>query len=264
MLRLSLAAACALTFAGATPAFADSPFDGTWKAEISSAKLTKKPTTFDLAGGSYRCLTCAPPFSVPADGKPHPVADRDYWDAMSARIVDPTTAEFITYRKGLKVSSSTYKLSGDGNIIVVQSASNDNAAGKLIESSTQMTRAAPATAGSHALSGSWLPSTENAKLSDDMLTAVIAVVGDTVTQTFPTGETYSAKFGGPAVPLVGDRAGMKIMASRLTPTSFQEIDTIDGKALTQFTYTLVDPTTMMMRTEDKRNGKVNEITLKKQ
>ena len=67
MKALILIAAPAL-FAIAAPAAAQSVFDGTWKVDPATAQFGGKPTSRELKGGIYRCLSCAVPWSVPADG----------------------------------------------------------------------------------------------------------------------------------------------------------------------------------------------------
>ncbi len=49
------------------------PIDGTWKADVKSAKLPQKPDSYLLKNGSYSCETCTPPYTVKADGAFHPI-----------------------------------------------------------------------------------------------------------------------------------------------------------------------------------------------
>ena len=39
---------------------AQSPFDGTWKTDLSQAKFSPKPLTFYISQGWYHCVTCDP------------------------------------------------------------------------------------------------------------------------------------------------------------------------------------------------------------
>ncbi len=59
-------------------AWAQSPFDGTWKVDLSKAKLPKKPDVFLLQNGMYECKTCTPPVNVKADGQFQKVSGDPY------------------------------------------------------------------------------------------------------------------------------------------------------------------------------------------
>jgi hypothetical protein len=53
---------------------AQSVFNGTWKADLSSAKFPQKPDEYLLKDGTYDCKTCLPPIQVKADGQDQKVA----------------------------------------------------------------------------------------------------------------------------------------------------------------------------------------------
>ncbi len=42
-------------------AFAQSPFDGTWKVDMNKVDFPKKPDVYLLQNGMYECKTCVPP-----------------------------------------------------------------------------------------------------------------------------------------------------------------------------------------------------------
>ncbi|WP_174279711.1 hypothetical protein [Sphingomonas bacterium] len=80
-----------LAFLSATPSLAQtSPFDGTWQGDLASAKLPAKPDVFSVADGVFRCSTCTPPVTTPADGRFHAVPSHDYFDEMSVTVDGPT------------------------------------------------------------------------------------------------------------------------------------------------------------------------------
>ena len=60
-------------FLAAPLTMAQSIFDGTWKIDVSTAKLPDKPDDFLLKDGMYDCKTCVPPVRVKADGQDHRV-----------------------------------------------------------------------------------------------------------------------------------------------------------------------------------------------
>lgn len=237
--------------------------DGTYKADVASAKLSTKPDVFTIKDGQYDCTSCTPPYKIPADGQPHPVAGRDYWDAAAIKVVDANTVEMTRYRKGAAVGTNTMALSADGQMLTYTSTSSDNAEGKPVTNSVKSKRTGPSPAGAHATSGSWVAVNEGAQLADESLIATISMKGDTVTQTFKTGEKYEAKLGGPQVPLVGDKAGAMI-AVVAEGAGFKETDYIGGKAVGEYIYTPVDATTVKMTAKNLKAGTTEEYTLKKQ
>jgi hypothetical protein len=59
-------------------AWAQSPFDGTWKFNMSSTQFAEKPETVTLQNGEYTCSRCVPQIALKADGADHKVAgDKD-------------------------------------------------------------------------------------------------------------------------------------------------------------------------------------------
>ncbi|MEG3088769.1 hypothetical protein [Sphingomonas sp. PB4P5] len=252
-----------LIFTASAPAFAASPFDGTWKVDTSTAKLSTKPDTFVTKDGVYDCTSCTPPYRIAADGKVHPVSGRDYWDAASVAVVDATTLQWARYRKGAAISTAKVALSPDGNMLTFTSVSADNALGKSMTSSSKSKRVGPAPAGAHATSGSWLAINDGAQIAEESLTATMSMADDVVTMVLGTGERYTAKLGGPQVPFVGDKAGAMVALTK-AGSGFVETDYVGGKAIGTYTYTPVDATTMTMTAVNLKSGTTEEFTLKKQ
>ena len=57
-------------FLYAASAFAASPFDGTWRLDLKSARLPQKPSKYLITSGLYSCFSCVPPISdLKADGR---------------------------------------------------------------------------------------------------------------------------------------------------------------------------------------------------
>jgi len=137
----------------ATPAFAGSPFDGTWRMDPASAKLPDKPAVLALKDGVFACSSCAYPYSVAADGDLHPIAGSPYTDQMSVRIVDANTIESVQMLKGHLRNRATSHVSADGRTMTREA---------VLGTSTDATRAATTTwtrvsaspVGAHAISGS--------------------------------------------------------------------------------------------------------------
>lgn len=252
-----------LIFTTSAPAFATSSIDGTWKADTATAKLSTKPDTFVIKNGMYDCTSCTPPYKIAADGKTHPIAGRDYWDAGSVAIVDANTLQWTRYRKGVEVSTTKLAVSADGNTLTFTSVSADNAMGKSMTSSSLAKRVGPVPAGAHATSGSWVPINEGAQIAEENLTATMSMTDDVVTMTLGTGEHYTAKLGGPKVAFVGDKAGAMVALTK-AGEGFVETDYVGGKAIGTYTYVPTDATTMTLKAVNLRAGTTDEFTLKKQ
>lgn len=257
---ISLAACSQNTSA---PAASAAAMDGTYKIDVASAKLSTKPDTFSVANGQYDCTSCTPPFKVAADGKPHDVAGRDYWDAMSVKVVDAKTLEMARYRKGAMVGSTTATLSDDGQMLTWTSHSSDNAQNKDVSNTSKTKRTAPAPAGAHAASGSWVGVNEGANIADESTTATIRFDGQTVSMKMPTGEGYEAKIGGPQVPFTGDKAGATV-AVVAAGNGFKETDYVGGKPVMEFTYTPIDASNATLKVHNLRADTTDEYSLKKQ
>ncbi len=259
-LALAVLGACL----SAAPALAQSPLDGTWKADITSVKVNAKPDRVTLTNGVYTCASCAPAYSVPADGRVHPVSGQDYYDAKSVEIVDANTVRFTNLRAGKPVAVARWTVSTDGNTVNQSFSSTDTANGQTTSGTASETRLAPAPAGAHAISGSWAaaPATQ---LSDNAMSVTVATTGKAMTVSFPTGEHFTAMLGGAYVPVVGDPSG-QLAAVRMTGPRTLELSYKHGQRLDEVLTLVAAPAgdTVAMTSLGKRQGGTTNITLHKQ
>jgi hypothetical protein len=100
-------------------AWSQSPFDGTWKVDLSKAKLPKKPDVYLLQNGTYECKTCVPPVSIKADGQFQKISGDPYRDALMVKVVDDKHIEMASQKDGKDVAKSTRAVSDDGNTMTV-------------------------------------------------------------------------------------------------------------------------------------------------
>jgi hypothetical protein len=84
---------CAVLVCSALPMMAAQPFTGTWKVDVTTAKWSGKPSTYELANGTYKCLTCTTPYTVKADGKDQAISGQTGFDTESVRIIDDHSVE---------------------------------------------------------------------------------------------------------------------------------------------------------------------------
>ena len=270
MIRLSNAlciAACVLAqpaFARIAAAHTAPSFTGTWKGDITSAKLPAKPDVFELKAGRFTCSSCVPTVSVKADGKPQAASGHDYWDHIAVKAVDARSIFYSYIRAGKVTSSSTDTVSADGKTLTSEWTSTDNVKG-LTQSGTQIeTRLAPAAPGAHAASGSWRQA-EIKQVTDSNLLMVMQDSGDAFTLTQPSGETYTAKFDGPAVPFVGDPGKTMIRVRRVGANAIEETDMRNGKVVYVYTMTLgPDGKSMTVAIDNRQQGTKSQFVAYRQ
>jgi len=248
----------------AAPAFAESPFDGTWKVDLGASKLPEKPDVFLLKDGVYECQSCVPAFKVKADGAFHPVSGHPYYDAVSIKVADPHSV-VETDRKGAKaVATSTNTVSADGQTLSFSFKDMTAASGAVVTGKGTQARVAKGPAGSHAISGSWR-TTSLTNFSENGLVLTFKAQGDMLSMSTPTGQSYTARFGGPAVPIKGDTGGTHAAVKKTGPRAFEETDTRGGKTVSVATVSISpDGKTMTAMIEDREHGSHATYKLTKQ
>lgn len=252
----------AATFA-VTPAFADSPFDGTWRMDPASAKLSDKPVVLAIKDGVFACSSCVYLYSVAADGNLHPVAGSPYADQISVRIVDANTIESVQMLKGRLRNRATSRVSADGRTMTREAVLGTNTDATRAATTT-WTRVSAQPVGAHAISGSWRE-TRISGMSDNARSFVIATGGDRFTITFPSGETITAVSGGLFVPVGNDATGTMSAIRREGARTFVDTEARGGKTIAVDRYTVsANGKTMIMDGEDKERGTREQLTYIKQ
>jgi hypothetical protein len=240
---------------------AAAPVDGTWKIDLSSAQLNDRQQISSIVNGVYRCSTCRPAYAIPADGKFHAVANQPGLDALAVRVVDARTVAFEDRKGGRSTGTTTLTVAPDGRTSKM-SWKSVGANGKVVTGEGTQVRVAAGPKGSHAMSGTW----RNAKIQqvdDAGLTMTMKEAGGMLHVSYPTGESFQARIGGPAVPIKGDLAGTMASVRRTGPNTLVETDLVKGKVVAVTTMTMVNPTTMTFVSEDKRRGGVTRYTAHK-
>lgn len=245
----------------ATPALA-APIDGTWLVDISSAQLSAKPKMRNLAGGVYRCSSCAPAFTVPADGKFHAIKGDPYGTEVSVKPIDASSVAFEYQAKGKPTGSSVGTVSADGKSMTWSSKSmEDN--GTVTSSEGSDVRIAPAPKGAHAISGSWRNGKVTA-MDAKALTVSFKDDGKMFHSMSPTGNSYDAPIGGKPVPIAGDTTGTLVSVRRAGPTTYMTSNWLNGKQMSATTIRVLNPKEISFSVEDKRTGRVTRYSAAKQ
>ena len=253
---------CMLLIALSTFAAAQSPFDGTWKVDLKSAQFDKKPDVLVLQNGMFECKTCVPAVSVKADGNWQPVKGHPYFDQMMVKVVDDKHVKQATKKNGKDMGGETDTISADGKTMTVDWVDKSAPTGKEVTGKTTLTRVAAGPAGSHAFSGSWRAE-KVADMPDEGLLFTYKSTKDGMDFNTPTGQSYSAKWNGPEVPIKGDPGNTMVSIKKMGPDSFQEISKRDGKEVGVATY-MVKGDTFSATYEDKQQGRTMKYTAKKQ
>jgi hypothetical protein len=244
---------------------AQSAFVGTWKADLNNnIQLPKKPNLILLSDGVYHCQTCAPPYSVPADGQDHKVAGHPYFDSASIKVVDANTIEETDKKAGKTVTVTTTKVSSDGMTLTNDSTDSSNSNGAPVIYKLEATRVGKAPSGAHAISGGWR-ATKFENVSDNGLLITYALSGSALKMTTPTGQSYSAPVDGTDSPFLGDPGQTSVSMKRIDDRTLEETDKRDGKVIaTSHMSVSGDGKTMKVDWKDVLHGTSGSFTSVKQ
>lgn len=245
-------------------ATAASRFDGTWKFDMASQEVSTKPSVYLLRNGSYTCSTCAPVYTVKADGDFHKVSGNPYRDEVSVKVVDASTVILTTRLGGKPTLVTTGTVAADGKTATYSFNDTSAPSGVAVTGTTMTRRVAAGPAGSHAISGSWLD-TATSTASDTGLFVTVATTGDSVTLTSPTGITYTAKTDGTMAPVTGDLGWTSVSLKQPSPDTMIETDYRDGKVIGVTTLTMAaDGKSIHEVANDRLHGTTSSATLIKQ
>src|SRR5271169_1630691 len=150
-------------------AWAQSPFDGTWKVDLSKTKLPKKPDEYLLKDGMYECKTCKPEVKIKADGQYQPVSGHPYYDKMMVKVVDDKHVDTASTKDGKDMEKESRTVSDDGNTMTVAWTYYGNPTGGPITGTDTMTRVGKAPSGANASSGSWRDEKSDVATADALL-----------------------------------------------------------------------------------------------
>jgi hypothetical protein len=242
-------------------AIAQSPFDGTWVADLNTAKLSQKPEIFLLNQGMYSCVTCVPKIKVKADGQDQKVTGSHYLDSAAIRVVDANTIEEIDKKDGKVVYRSTSTVSADGKSLSTKFEESFEAA--PVTGEENYTRVSRGPAGSHAVSGSWRAE-KFSNISSNGISVTYESTPDGMKMSDNNGEGYDAKFDGKKYPLQNDPGHTLVSIKKLGTHTLMETYTRDGKVISTFTMTIsADGKVMHAVANDLEQGRINQFTLNK-
>jgi hypothetical protein len=244
-------------------AIAQSPFDGTWKVDMSKVDFPKKPTVYSLQNGMYECKSCVPPVEVKADGMDQKVTGHPYYDMVAIKVVSNNEVQETDKKDGKVVGTSTMMVAPDGKMMTVQfsDSSNTNAAPVTGKGEAVRVGEKPP-AGANMITGSWR-TTKMENISDNGIMWTYKVSGDSLMMTSPTGQSYTAKMDGTEAPMKGDPGVTSVMVKKVGNNTIEETDMRNGKAIGVMKAT-VSGNTLTVLYDDKLQGSTMKYTATKQ
>lgn len=249
-MALKLSAASSLICILVTvPSHAASVFDGTWKADLGKNERDAKPEVRQLMRGTYKCVTCDPPYEFKADGAQYPAPGNGV-DTRSVRVVDEHSVAMTGMNKGKKTFDSTIAVSPDGNTETISETIFD-VGPQPFTVTEYFARVAAGPVGSHAISGHWkLTKTES---SDNVDVTTFKVIDQSLKRDDVEGSSYIAKLDGTPAPYIGDPRWDQVSVKMISPNTIEETYTQKGQ-LRMRTRWSVDPdgVTMHAHFEDTK------------
>ncbi|HUI83657.1 MAG TPA: hypothetical protein VL240_05505 [Candidatus Binatia bacterium] len=245
-------------------AAAQSPFDGTWKVDMSKVDWPSKPDVYLLQNGMYQCKTCSPPIKVKADGTDQQVTGHPYYNTIAIKVVSDHEIEETDKKDGKTVATSRMMVSPDGNTLTFQFNDSSNTNAAPVTGKGEATRVAKGPAGSNAISGSWR-TTKMENISENGITWNYKVNGDELTMTTPTGQSYTAKMDGTEAPMKGDPGVTAVSVKKMGDNTIEETDKRAGKVIGVMKATVgPDGKTMNLSYDDELVTRTTSYTATKQ
>jgi hypothetical protein len=217
-------------------ALAQSAFNGTWKVDVSSMKGSGRPFIVHLKDGMFEC-NCVPPVKVKADGEDHAVTGHAGYDTIAVKVLNDHGFQETDKKNGKVVGSMTFTAAADGKTGTYEYTNSSGPSpvnGKLI-----LERSAPGVSGSNAAAGTWqFKNFDN--ISANALTTTYKVDGDKVSSNSPTGDSYTARINGEAVPYTegSGMTGTTVAVKRLGENTLKETYYRRGKVTSWDTMTV--------------------------
>lgn len=261
MLDLIRPAILAATLAiSSASAHAAAPFDGLWVADLKTQMGQAGFDRYLVENGIYKCESCQPPRSYPADGKMRPVPGDASVISEGATIAGTRTIVTRILDHEM-MRQTTMTVAPDGQSATYVSLDKWPGRAELLTTEYLAKRMAPAPAGTHPVSGSWLGLRYVAVPEEYRSVRLKEANGQFTRIDFRHGR-YSAKFGGPPVPVTGDGKNIFKAAVR-APDARTRIETIslNGKPLVERTYRIsTDGKSLVTIVRDPSDGSVFTTT----
>jgi hypothetical protein len=247
--------AIALLMAGA-PARAASGFDGHWVEDLKTEMGQAGFDDYLVEHGIYKCRSCRPPREYPADGKLRSVPGDVSVISESVRIAGPRTIATRIVDHEM-VRETTMTVAPDGQTAIYVSLDKWPGRPTRLRTAYLAKRTAPAPAGAHAVSGSWLGERYLAVPEEYRSIDLREANGQFSRSNFRHGR-YTAAINGATAPVTGDGKNIFRAAVR-APDARTRVETIslNGTPLVERTYALsADGKSLATTVRDPKDGSV--------
>jgi hypothetical protein len=256
--------AATLALAGAS-AQARNPFDGLWVDDLGTQAGEAGFDTYLVSNGTYKCESCHPPRSYPADGEMRPVGGGPSLVSESVRVAGPRTIVTRIVDRDM-TRETTMTVARCDCMATYVSLDRWPGRTKRLRTEYVAERVAPAPAGSHAVSGSWR-GLRYVEVPEEYRSVDLREANGRFTRSNFRRGRYTATIGGSSVPITGDGKDI-YKASVRAPDARTRIETIllNEKPLVERTYRLsADGKSMVTTVRNLEDGAVfSTISRRKQ
>jgi hypothetical protein len=242
--------------------FAQSAFDGTWRADPKSTQYVGHEH-FSLQNGLYQCSSCVPKIEVKADGQDHKVSGSPYFDTINVRAVDDHTVEIVT-KKGTKPTGTSKVTAAEDGKTLTTEFTFETEGGQKGSGKYHSTRVGTAPQAANKISGEWQPGRLESA-SESMTGFTYKVTEEGLTMRDQAGTSYAAKFDGNDYPVKGDPGITSVSLKKIDSNTIEETYKRDGKIVTVIRMTAAaDGKTLFASVEDRLGGRGFKWTANKQ
>jgi hypothetical protein len=247
----------------AADSYAQSPFDGTWRVELTQTKFSPKPLSFYISQGWFHCEnSCNPAYDVAVDGQDHAVSGHAY-DTVSVTIVDPHSIKVVSKKGGSAMWEQTRTVSADGRTLTVKATDHPMSGGQPTTYEIVAKRSGKAPSGVHATSGNWVIVKQSGSGSELMTT--YKMNGDELTMNAGSGESYTAKLDSTDSPVSHAYGWDTVSLKKLNDHSIEETDKRAGTVTDVSTMTVsANGKTMTVVDNDQLANRTSTYTAIKQ
>lgn len=251
----------ALLLLGPAAALAASPFDGKWKMNADSMKVTGKADQYQVLDGEYTCTSCVPEIKVKADGTDQPVTGHAYYDTVAVVVQSPSTIQIIYKLKGKQAANTTLTAANDGKTL--DGRFQDFSGTQVASGTFSETRRRAGPPGSHAVSGAWQP---GSLVSPNAAMSLFALEMGTDHFSWQwNGQSFNARFDGKEVPVHNDPGGTMVRVKRINDRTVDETDSRQGKVTDEIRYVVAtDGQTIEVTDHDQVHHQITTYTLERQ
>jgi len=232
---------------------------GRWVADLSTQDATETLDVYEVANGLYACLRCTPPRRYPADGKLRPVPG-DPGVSESVTVISPRAIVTRIVSQGRTRETTMTVDAQDRTATYVSIDHRDDLPGTLMTEYLAR-RVAPAPRGANQVSGSWR-GVRYVSVPEALRAVDLHDDGRRFTWAQPTGEHFTASYGGPYAPIQSRNGVIGLAAvKRVDARTVVETRKAGGKLVMTRTYRLSqDGKSLSMATLNEVTGSTFRAT----